>query len=245
MWPLITRSTASSSCADDARRSAEPARLPSQPLMSDRRAGLDAAFVHQHDDGLDALRAQRRHQRVDGLRLVAEFAGPATPVGVTMPGVAFSVMPMKATGTPLKRLDAVGRQQRAAGGGDDDVGRQPLELRALEGHRRADLRALAAVRIGHAVASSLQPPRCRRSSSAEPLSNSWLPTALNSRPMRFSVSTAGSSWNSDEISGDAPIMSPAPTTTFSGFCAFSFATCAAMNSAPPTGGRCVGAAPGC
>ena len=29
---------------------------------------------------------------------------PATPVGTTMAGVSFSVMPMKATGTPSKRL---------------------------------------------------------------------------------------------------------------------------------------------
>ena len=56
--------------------------------------------------------------------------------------------------------------------------------------------------------------------------------------MRFSVSTEGSSWNSDEISGVAPIMSPAPTTTWLGFCAFSLLTCAAMYSAPPTGTRC-------
>ncbi len=31
-------------------------------------------------------------------------SSPATPVGITMPGVSFSVMPMKATGTPWKRL---------------------------------------------------------------------------------------------------------------------------------------------
>ena len=83
----------------------------------------------------------------------------------------------------------------------------------------------------------LQPPFCRRSSSAVPLSNSWLPTALNSRPMRLSVSTEGSSKNSEEISGEAPIESPAPTTTVSGLAFFSASTCAAMKSAPPTGGR--------
>ena len=56
--------------------------------------------------------------------------------------------------------------------------------------------------------------------------------------MRLSVSTDGSSWNSDEISGVAPIMSPAPTTTWLGCSAFSLLTCAAMYSAPPTGTRC-------
>ena len=101
----------------------------------------------------------------------------------------------------------------------DDVGRQPLELRAFERHRRARPRRRGSCSGRRAPFVILQPPFCRRSSSAKPLSNSWLPTALNSRPMRFSVSTDGSSKNSAEISGDAPMKSPAPTTTLFGFSA--------------------------
>jgi hypothetical protein len=52
------------------------------------------------------------------------------------------------------------------------------------------------------------------------MSNSWLPTALNSSPILLSVSTAGSSKNRAEISGDAPMKSPAPTTTLFTFWAF-------------------------
>src|SRR5205814_9227550 len=36
-------------------------------------AGRKAAFMDQHDDGLDPAGPQLRHQRVDGLRLVLEF----------------------------------------------------------------------------------------------------------------------------------------------------------------------------
>ena len=42
-----------------------------------------------------------------------------------------------------------------------------------------------------------------RSSSATPSSNSWLPTLETSRPIAFSDSTAGSSWNSPDRNGDA------------------------------------------
>ncbi len=36
-------------------------------------AGRKAAFMDQHDDGLDAARLQLRHQRVHRVGLVAEF----------------------------------------------------------------------------------------------------------------------------------------------------------------------------
>ncbi len=84
----------------------------------------------------------------------------------------------------------------------------------------------------------LQPPCCNRSSSAAPLSNSWLPTEVKSTPTRLSASTVGSSKNSADTSGDAPTRSPPATTTLSGLRDFSRATHAASASAPPTAGRC-------
>jgi len=70
----------------------------------------------------------------------------------------------------------------------------------------------------------LQPPFCSRFSSAEPLSNSWLPTDVKSTPTWFITSTAGSSKNSAEISGEAPMKSPPPTTALRGFWLFRRAT---------------------
>ena len=70
-----------------------------------------------------------------------------------------------------------------------------------------------------------QPPSCMRSSSSVPSSNSWLPTALTSRPISFIASMVGSSWNRADSSGLAPMRSPADTTTvFSGLVASRFAT---------------------
>ncbi len=82
-----------------------------------------------------------------------------------------------------------------------------------------------------------QPPCCSRSSSAAPLSNSWLPTDVKSTPTWLSASTAGSSKNRADTSGDAPTKSPPPTTTLFGSCAFSRATQAASASAPPAATR--------
>ena len=78
-----------------------------------------------------------------------------------------------------------------------------------------------------------QPPRCMRSSWPEPSSNSWLPTDVTCRPASPSDSIVGSSWNSAERSGEAPIMSPAPTTRVFAFVALSRDMWVAKNSAPP------------
>ena len=156
----------------------EPARLPSQPLMSDRRRALEAALVHQHDDGLDAAPAQLGHQRVDGVGLVAELE-PGHAGGRDDGRRGLERHADEGHRHAVEALDAVGRQQRAAGGRLDHVGRQPLELRAVEAARRAEPRPLQLFGSG-TPSVILQPPFCRRSSSAEPLSNSWLPTALNS-----------------------------------------------------------------
>ena len=61
--------------------------------------------------------------------------------------------------------------------------------------------------------SGRQPPVCIRSSSCQPSSNSWLPTEAASRPIPFSASIVGSSWNAADSSGEAPIRSPAATVT--------------------------------
>jgi peptidyl-prolyl cis-trans isomerase D len=61
------------------------------------------------------------------------------------------------------------------------------------------------------VVNFAQPPACIRHSSRGPLSNSWLPTALRSRPTRFIAAIVGSSRKAPETRGEAPIRSPAET----------------------------------
>ena len=161
---------------------------------------------------------------------------PATPLGLTMVGVPCSVMPMKATFTPLKVLmPAAGSSVRPVAV-SKTLAESHLNLAPSNVPGAAEPRPLQLFGSGLPLVI-LQPPVCRRRSSTAPLSNSWLPTALNSTPILFSVSIAGSSKNRADTSGEAPMKSPAPTTTLSGFCAFSLATCPARNSAPPTGGR--------
>ena len=81
-----------------------------------------------------------------------------------------------------------------------------------------------------------RPPRRMRTSSSPPSSNSWLPSVPTSKPSSLPASIVGSSWNQLEISGVAPIMSPAwtrmvrPGTVARSRWAFSHA-------APPRPGR--------
>ena len=72
-----------------------------------------------------------------------------------------------------------------------------------------------------------------RSSSAAPLSNSWLPTAEISSPIRLRLSMVGSSRNSALTSGDAPIKSPAATNTLLAWPLRNSATALDRNSEPP------------
>ena len=60
--------------------------------------------------------------------------------------------------------------------------------------------------------------------SAMPLSNSWLPTAEASSPIRFSASIVGLSWSIAEMNVDAPMLSPADTNSVFGFSARSWLT---------------------
>ena len=89
-----------------------------------------------------------------------------------------------------------------------DVGGEEPELRAGE---RLD-------RAGRRLVCFAQPPFCIRSSSALPLSNSWLPTALYSTPTQVHRGDRRLvEEQSDETSGEAPIMSPAETVTLCGW----------------------------
>ena len=89
-----------------------------------------------------------------------------------------------------------------------------------------------------------QPPFCIRSSSGTPSSNSWLPTPLTSIPIELRDSIVGSSWNSAETSGLAPIMSPAPTVIVFVFCVRRSLIHVARYAMPPAGTAC-GAQPVC
>ena len=74
-----------------------------------------------------------------------------------------------------------------------------------------------------------------RRSSSTPSSNSWLPTALTSRPIELSASIVGSSWKSAETSGLAPIRSPAPTVIVFEFAVRKDLMWVARNAMPPAG----------
>ena len=82
-----------------AMSSASPA-TPEQSSYAVGSLGHDT-LVEQHDDGLDALRSQLRHERVGGVDLVGELQVRRRRTGVTIVGVSFNVMPMKPTLMPL------------------------------------------------------------------------------------------------------------------------------------------------
>jgi hypothetical protein len=79
-----------------------------------------------------------------------------------------------------------------------------------------------------------QPPFWMRVSSAEPLSNSWLPTDEKSTFIRLVTMVAGSSWNNPFASGLAPMLSPASTVAWRPrYCACLAYTALARYAAPP------------
>ena len=78
-----------------------------------------------------------------------------------------------------------------------------------------------------------QPPFCLRSNSPMPLSNSWLPTEVASKPANDNASIEGSSWNIEDNSGLAPTISPAATTMLFGLSFFISLINVAMCSIPP------------
>ena len=94
-------------------------------------AGRQAAFMDQHDDGLDAARLQFGNQRVHRLGLVAEFeAGGALRRDDVRR--AFQVSPMKATGMPSNVPDLIGGKHGLAGRLLDRAGGEIVKLRAQE-----------------------------------------------------------------------------------------------------------------
>jgi hypothetical protein len=67
------------------------------------------------------------------------------------------------------------------------------------------------------------------------LSNSWLPTADASSPIRFNASIVGLSLSMAETNVDAPMLSPAARNSVFGFCPRSWFTSPASCAAPPIG----------
>ena len=136
------------------RRAREPALTAVDVRV---RAALHAALVNQHHDRLDALGTKLRHQRIDCLDLIAKLepGDPSLPDNHLSAAQGHTDERHRHTG---KVLDAVGRQQRLSRGSGDDIGRQPLKLRAFKRHRRADHCTPAAVRIDPFAVSRA---RCR------------------------------------------------------------------------------------
>ena len=149
---------------------------------------LEPALVQQHDDRLHALRlaARGRPRWRSPPRRGSRW--PAMPAWATSVGVPSRVIPMKPTLTPSTCLDPVRRQRACRRCRLDDVRGEPLEVGAGIGARPR----------ARSSRPGWQPPFCIRSSSVTPSSNSWLPTLDTSRPIAFSDSTAGSSWNRPE-----------------------------------------------
>jgi hypothetical protein len=119
-------------------------------------AGRKAALVDQHQDRLDALGAQLRHQRVHRLGLVLELqAGHAGRRHDARRGLEREAD--EAHRHAAVALDGIGRQQRLAGGGVDGAGGQVLETRAGEGRgalaavMRVATAALQAQQLGRAL----------------------------------------------------------------------------------------------
>ena len=149
------------------------------------------------------------------------------PAGLTMPGVPSRVRPTKPTGTPSTNLMSIGGR----------IGR-PVFLLIVFAARY--LKSAPRNRSPSWQPSvGWQPPRCMRSSSSTPSSNSWLPTELICSPISFISSIVGSSWNAALTSGDAPIRSPAPTVSVlrpsASASARSFFSQVARYSTPPAG----------
>ena len=143
-------------------------------LVVDGPVGLDAALVDQDDDRLDALLLQLLATSVRRCRPRRRTSGPRRPLG----------------GDDRRRA-----LQRHADEADLHAVRSCL-MRERAG--RAVLRRRRRGRSPRGTGTSRrrtpcpswqpsvgwQPPFCIRSSSARPSSNSWLPTAVTSRPER-------------------------------------------------------------
>jgi len=186
--------------------------------------------VQQDDDGADALApAQLARVAVDRLGLVQELE-TLDARGRDDVGRPLERQADEADLGALEPADRVGREDRLAGGLLDHVGGEVAEVRAREA-----VLLLSASAPSKQPSVGWQPPDCIRWSSVQPSSNSWLPTALMSRPRAFIASIVGSSWNSAEVSGLAPIRSPADTVSVLRFRRWYSRREVARYAAPPAG----------
>ncbi len=148
---------------------------------------------------LTPARRRRSAARLPEATSSSNFS-PAMPAAVTIVGVVCVTRPMKPTLTPLIFLMATGGSAYLS----------LFSLRTLAA--RYSYLAPFHLPAGEQPSVGWQPPFWMRLSSVRPSSNSWLPTEETSRPSLPSSSTVGSSWYAAEISGEAPIRSPAATT---------------------------------
>src|SRR5919202_1618017 len=187
-----------------------PARLPAQPLSADvgdwkppwwmTRTGRLTPFFLSSAAALLAAWAS------------SVKVNPLTPDGVTMVGVSLRTSPM--TPTP-KRRPLSPRYHLTPYDGNSVP---PLSVstfaerywKKAPGYRFV-VRPSGSVYGAPTQPSGEQPPCAMRSSSAAPLSNSWLPTEAKSARMRFVTIVAGSSLKRPLTSGEAPMLSPART----------------------------------
>src|SRR5919109_2493569 len=155
---------------------------------------------------------------------------PATPDGVTISGVPSSVRPMKATLTLVLPT-------RLISYGGSGVSSVPSRNTFADRYwKNAPLNGSPSWQ----PSIGWQPPFCIRSSSFDPSSNSWLPTPVTSSPSSFMASIVGSSWSNAEMSGLAPIRSPAPTVIVFGFRSRRRSIQVARYSTPPASTVVVG-----
>src|ERR671923_1287968 len=157
-------------------------------------------------------------------------SSPATPDGVTISGVPSSVRPRNATlmlALPTRRISY----------GGNSVSSVPSRNTFADRYwKNAPLNGSPSWQ----PSIGWQPPFCIRSSSFDPSSNSWLPTPVTSSPSSFMASIVGSSWSNAEMSGLAPIRSPAPTVIVFGFRSRRRSIQVARYSTPPASTVVVG-----
>ena len=158
----------------------------------------EAALVQQHDDRLHAAALEHARVVVGGRGLVGGTPGPRRRTARRRPASPSSVMPMKPIFAPPTLTDLVGREERLAGARVDTTlaaryWNWRRERRCRPGSRRpgGSRRRLHALQLVLALVELV------------------VADARSASPSMFIASIVGSSWNSAESSGLAPIMSPA------------------------------------
>ncbi len=165
-------------------------------------AGLEATLVQQHDDRLHAAPAQLAGGPVGGLDLVAELDALDAGLG-DQGGRRLQGHPDVAHLDSANLLHRGAGQDRPAGALPDHVGGEPAEVGAGVAAVHPMARSSRRRRDSRRAACAATPQRPRRTRGCR----RW----RRSRPIAFSDSTAGSSWNSPDRNGEPPIRSPAAT----------------------------------